>query len=412
MLGFVILAVLGLAFLLLPIFMRSAGESLHARADSTSRWYRSRLAELEDDAADPEVREEIKAELGAVLLAEMPDAVEIIATTSQLEGTHSTKDLGCEHSAEDALGRKFLTVASLVLVALSTIVYSNLGEYRLPEIRGAEAVLELSMETNEADILSWQGRLENWLADNADDAKSWYLLGHSHLKQGNFSQAAEAFANTNVLVENDVSVKFYWLQSRYLANKGVLDATSKSLAEEILKVDPSNDSVLEILAIAAISEGESATAIKLLNRSLSGLRDARRQVATIQAIGKLRATLSPAPQGISVDVSTSVEGAAQVDKTATIFVVARPIGGGMPYAAVRRPAALMPFSVRIDDLVSMSDARKLSSAENFEIMVRLSASGLAQAEKGDWVWRSRPFSGEEASIGSVQAILAPATGSD
>ena len=407
MLGFVILAVLGLAFLILPIFMRSGVEVLDTRGDSTSRWYRSRLAELEDDAADLDVREEIKAELGAILLAEMPDAQETKEAAGHLEGVYSEKDNGSKDA--HALARKYLTIASLVLVALSTFVYSNLGEYRLPEIRGAEAVLELSMEADEADILSWQGRLENWLADNADDAKSWYLLGHSRLKLGNFSQAAEAFANTNALVENDISVKFYWLQSRYMANKGVLDATSKSLAEEILKVDPSNDSVLEILAIAAISEGESGTAIKLLSQSLSGLRDARRQVATIQTIVKLRETLSPQPQGISVEVSASAEVAAQVDKAATVFVVARPVGGGMPYAAVRRPAALMPFLVRIDDLVSMSDTRKLSSAENFEIMVRLSASGVAQAQTGDWVWRSRPFSGKEASIGAVQALLAPAT---
>ena len=410
MLGFVILAVLGLAFLILPIFMRSGAEVLDTRGDSTSRWYRSRLAELEDDAADLDVREEIKAELGAILLAEMPDAQETKEAAGHLEGVYSEKDNGSKDA--HALARKYLTTASFVLVALSTFVYSNLGEYRLPEIRGAEAVLELSMEADEADILSWQGLLENWLADNADDAKSWYLLGHSRLKLGNFSQAAEAFANTNALVENDISVKFYWLQSRYMANKGVLDATSKSLAEEILKVDPSNDSVLEILAIAAISEGESATAIKLLNQSLSGLRDPRRQVATIQTIVKLRETLSPQPQGISVEVSASAGVAAQVDKAATVFVVARPVGGGMPYAAVRRPAALMPFLVRIDDLVSMSDTRKLSSAENFEIMVRLSASGVAQAQTGDWVWRSRPFSGKEASIGAVQALLAPATGSD
>mgnify|MGYP006095769335 CR=1 FL=1 len=405
MLGFVLLAVLGLAFLVLPIFLREAGQGVETRGDSTSRWYRSRLAELEDDAADQEVRDEIKAELGAVLLAETPAKDE----TSEKKRRAVAKDRSI---GAQALGRKFLALAGLVLVALSIIVYSNLGDYRLPEIRGAEAVLELSMEANEADILSWQGRLQRWLVDNADDAKSWYLLGHSQLKLGNFAQAAESFANTNALVENDISVKFYWLQSRYLAMKGVLDVTSKRLAEEILKVDPTNDSVLEILAIAAISEGESATAIKLLNQSLSGLRDARRQVATIQAIGKLRETLSPQPQGISVEVSALAALAAEVDKAATVFIVARPIGGGMPYAAVRRPAALLPFSVRIDDLVSMSDARKLSSAENFEIMVRLSSSGIAQAQEGDWVWRSQPLNGANLATNTVQAVLAPALGSD
>jgi|TARA_B110000971_G_scaffold210785_1_gene238358 cytochrome c-type biogenesis protein CcmH len=408
MLGFVLLALLGLAFLALPIFLRGAGQGVETRGDSTSRWYRSRLAELEDDAADQEVRDEIKAELGAVLLAETPEKGDVTESSATNEQSLVTD----RSTGAQALGRKFLALAGPVLVALSIIVYSNLGDYRLPEIRGAEAVLELSMEANEADILSWQGRLQNWLSDNADDAKSWYLLGHSQLKLGKFGQAAESFANTNALVENDVSVKFYWLQSRYLANKGVLDATSKRLAQEILKVDPTNDSVLEILAIAAISDGESATAIRLLNQSLSGLRDARRQVATIQAIGKLRETLLPRPQGVSVEVSVLAALATEVDKAATVFVVARPIGGGMPYAAVRRPAALLPFSVRIDDLVSMSDARKLSSAENFEIMVRLSASGIAQAQDGDWVWRSQPLSGGDPATSAVQAILAPVSRSD
>ena len=65
-----------------------------------------------------------------------------------------------------------------------------------------------------------------------------------------------------------------------------------------------------------------------------------------------------------------------------VFVVARPIGGGMPYAVVRRPSWLLPFSVSLDDLVSMSPDRPLSQADGFEILVRLSASGLAQAEAG------------------------------
>jgi hypothetical protein len=63
--------------------------------------------------------------------------------------------------------------------------------------------------------------------------------------------------------------------------------------------------------------------------------------------------------------------------------------------------------VRIDDLVSMSDQRKLSSAEEFEIMVRLSVSGVAQAQEGDWVWRSQPFTGNKPSKEPIQAVLAP-----
>ena len=50
-----------------------------------------------------------------------------------------------------------------------------------------------------------------------EDAKSWYLLGHVELKLSQPNAAAQAFAKTDALIENDVSVKFYWLQARLLA---------------------------------------------------------------------------------------------------------------------------------------------------------------------------------------------------
>ena len=81
----------------------------------------------------------------------------------------------------------------------------------------------------------------------------------------------------------------------------------------------------------------------------------------------------------------------------------------MPYAVVRRPSWLLPFSVNLDDLVSMSPDRPLSQAEDFEVLVRLSASGLAQAEAGDWQWQSKPLSLMDAEAGQtvLDAMLAP-----
>ena len=59
MLGFVMLSVLGLGFLLLPIFVRSLKQGAGVQPETSRSWYRSRLAELDDDAADQEVRDEI-----------------------------------------------------------------------------------------------------------------------------------------------------------------------------------------------------------------------------------------------------------------------------------------------------------------------------------------------------------------
>ena len=49
------------------------------------------------------------------------------------------------------------------------------------------------------------------------------------------------------------------------------------------------------------------------------------------------------------------------------------------------------FAVVLDDLVSMSPDRPMSKAETVEILVRLSATGTAEAAPGDWRWLSEPF---------------------
>jgi len=55
---------------------------------------------------------------------------------------------------------------------------------------------------------------------------------------------------------------------------------------------------------------------------------------------------------------------------------------------VRRPAAQLPASVRLDDAVSMNPAQALSTASQVEVVVRLSRSGSPMAQPGDWEWRS------------------------
>ena len=75
----------------------------------------------------------------------------------------------------------------------------------------------------------------------------------------------------------------------------------------------------------------------------------------------------------------------------TLFVIARPVGGGMPFAVVRRPAHPLPESIRLDDAVSMNPAALLSTAQVIEVVARISLAGTPMAHPGDWEWRSEPL---------------------
>ena len=384
-LGFIALALLALAFLVVPLLGARTSDAVDWRAIGAHRhWYKQRLQELDQEVVDSSAREALRQELAAVVLA---------------EDDHAAADQDTESKT---IGRSWTLIASALALMLSAIVYHSQGDAGSSLIQGAEAVLSLDESQQGAELRIWQQRLQDRVANAPEDAKSWYLLGHTLLKLGELPNAVEAFATTDALVGQDVSVKTYWLQARLLANQGVLDEASEVIASDILALEPNNGPVLELLSVAMMQRGDLPQAIKFMNRALTATTSVERQIGLAGAMRVLRGRMqSGSPQ---VEVTITTQQAPVAD--ATIFVVARPPGGGMPYAAVRRPAAMLPFTVLLDDLVSMSERRVLSAAEEFEVMVRLSRSGTAQAQADDWVWRSGTLTKQDYIAGKkLQAAL-------
>ena len=376
--GFIGLALMALGFMVVPL-LRSKVANLTSRGahGAHRRWYRERLHELDKEAVDPEAREALQQELAAVVLAE-DDAAE------SLRGPQNR-----------TIARSWILTASVLALVLSAVVYNRQGDAGSSLIRGAEVVLTLDEREQAEALRVWHERLQARVANAPEDAKSWYLLGHAQLKLGQPAKAVQAFSTTDALTTNDISVKVYWLQARLLANNGELDVASEVIANDILALDPNNGPVLELLSISMMQRGDLPKAIKFMNRALTATASVERQIGLAGAMRVLRGRM----QADSPHLQVAITAPEPPTGDATVFVVARPPGGGMPYAAVRRPAAMLPFTVLLDDLVSMSEQRVLSAAEQFEVVVRLSRSGTAQAQSGDWVWRSGPLNGQDYAAG-------------
>ena len=326
-LGFIALALLALAFLVVPLLGARTSDAVNWRAIGAHRlWYKQRLQELDQEVVDSSAREALRQELAAVVLA---------------EDDHAAADQDTESKT---IGRSWTLIASALALMLSAIVYHS-QVMRPSLIQGAEAVLSLDESQQGAELRIWQQRLQDRVANAPEDAKSWYLLGHTLLKLGELPNAVQAFATTDALVGQDVSVKTYWLQARLLANQGVLDEASEVIASDILALEPNNGPVLELLSVAMMQRGDLSQGIKFMNRALTATTSVERQIGLAGAMRVLRGRMqSGSPQ---VEVTITTQQAPVAD--ATIFVVARPPGGGMPYAAVRRPAAMLPGNVLLDD---------------------------------------------------------------
>ncbi|XOV82282.1 MAG: c-type cytochrome biogenesis protein CcmI [bacterium] len=374
-----LLALLAAVFVCWPLLNRRGVVAEVSHDEVVKDVYRQRYDELPVETADPQLRGEIADELGAVLL------------------TESLGDVDQTEISKQKTGLSWFLGALVPLAAVG--VYLLVAEPELHEIRGAEEVLTLAAD--DAALQNWVARLSAHTENSPDDEKSFYLLGHAYLKQGSYAAAAEAFGRTAQLAGEDLNVQVYWLQARFLAAEGVLDDFSRGLAQRILQQEPSLGLVLEILALDAFRMGDAEQAITLLNRALTGASDLQRQASFATAIRQVREGLQTIKPGVSIAVSAS----SPPSPRASVFVVARPVGGGMPFAAVKQPAFLLPFEVRLDDLVSMSSERKLSQAEEFEVLVRISESGNAMPQAGDWQWVSQPLKLAEIGTEILDATL-------
>ncbi|MEM6708568.1 MAG: c-type cytochrome biogenesis protein CcmI [Pseudomonadota bacterium] len=386
---------LGLAtlpFVLWPLLRGKAAPTGEAntRLKSLKSLYRSRREELEREAAEGLLSPE---DLG-VALDEHDRASLRDLEQEQIGALDSTTDTG----------RQAPVLAAVVAVLAVVGVYALIGEPEAEALAGAQTVLALP-ESAAEELADWRDTLEARVASEPDDAKSHYLLGHVALKQQRFVAAAAAFEQADRANGTpDAGIDLYWLQARFLADKGVINDRSRELANRVLERAPNQPAVLEMLAIDAMRGERFPDAVSLLNRLL-GQRLGPGQRAALEAgYQQARAQLPSTPA--AVDVAIDVDG--KPPETATLFVIARPVGGGMPFAVVRRPGPDYPRSVRLDDLVSMNPARPLSTADAIEVVVRLSRSGRPQKQPGDWEWQSATVElAENDRPVALEAALAP-----
>jgi cytochrome c-type biogenesis protein CcmH len=64
----------------------------------------------------------------------------------------------------------------------------------------------------------------------------------------------------------------------------------------------------------------------------------------------------------------------------------------MPLAIARIKVSDLPTTIQLDETMAMSPASSLATAGDIEVVARISPSGSAKAEVGDWLAKQGPIS--------------------
>lgn len=320
--------------------------------------YRDRLAELEAERERVNMPEstfvELKRELELSLL-------------SDAEGKQTT---------QMRRARWLLPVMAVTVPVMAGVIYWQTG--RAPaladwmlEQRATQPLVDQVL-AGDVDLLQqpdfpfagFMRALQRRLQSEPDNADAWYLLGLGYLQVNQLGLSQDAFERTRQLRPTDPRPVLAAGMAHFRGG----DLSSAIATWETYLRQPVTD----------------PRATEMVKRAISA---ARAEQVRLQAppASNADAETGAAPS-LAVTVTIAGEVQAQLAPEQTLFVFAKAEQGPpMPLAVARQPVGTWPVVVTLDDSMAMMPAMKLSRFERVVVQARISQSGNALPESGDWV---------------------------
>ena len=373
-------------------------DAVNDPAKANAAVYRDQMAELDREFVMGNLSyEELKAardELSERLLADVVGLDE--------------SDKPAAAAASVVWRKPWLSIGLMVFVipVASMLMYSVLGEPAALDPRALQQGVDSSVEVTPEKLTEMAVALTRRLQDEPNSMEGWVMLGRVQRARGHFEEAAEAFGKALTLSRDDnLSIE----RAEVLAQKngGSFAGEPWLIIQRVLTADPHHLNALFLAGSASYSELNFNTALRYWERAREvvpadspdapeldrAIAEARNKMG-LPAIPPRAANTgasSPATQAalaassISGRVSLVKELQGLVAPTDTVFVYATPVTGSrMPVAIVRTTADKLPFDFVLDDSSAMTPTAKLSGMGEVTVRVRISKSGQATAQPGDY----------------------------
>jgi len=292
-----------------------------------------------------------------------------------------------------------------VVPVSSMLMYSVLGEPAALDPMALKQGVDSSAEVTPEKMTEMATALTRRLQDEPNNMEGWVMLGRVQRARGLFEESAEAYAKALALSRDD---NLLIERAEVLAQKngGSFAGEPWSIIQRVLTADPLHMNALFLAGSASYAEMNFNTALRYWERAREvvpadspdapeldrAIAEARNKMGlpaipprAVSAAEQQASKAAMAASSISGRVTLVKELQGLVAKTDTVFVYATPVAGSrMPVAIVRTTADKLPFDFVLDDSTAMNPSAKLSGMDEVTVRVRISKSGQATAQAGDY----------------------------
>lgn len=252
---------------------------------------------------------------------------------------------------------------------------------------GGNAAAAMVSPSTDADLIMYQKRV----AANPRDAASWRALAESYRTARRFKEANAAFAELIKLKAMDADAWADYADASASQLGSLANEQTRSALTAALKLNSTHHKALWLQASLLLEEKKYPESLKVW-RQLRALipeasPDAKIIDANIAEAQSLVQGQGPAGNAAAVNVQGSVSIDSSLNNKVsgmTLFVFAKTAESPMPVAVYRTAVSKWPVQFTLDDSQAVMPTRKLSDTAQVLVQARLSQSGQAMAQPGDW----------------------------
>jgi len=289
--------------------------------------------------------------------------------------------------------------------------------------------------------------LETYVLDRPDDLDTKVLLARTAVSNGDYEKAIEVYQQVLEKEPQAAQMMAELAQAVFAQANNRAVPVVGMLAGRALSIQPNNVMALGLMGIvefqntnyeAAIGHWQKAVAIYPPNsangRALqSGIVQAQARLAAQpneqqanentnasgenisaendKAVGNEKNKTAESQKSESkspvIKLAVSLGEGVPADPNHAVFIYARAWQGAkVPLAITRITAAQLPLTLELNDTMNMAPGMTLSSADKVEVIARLSPSGNAITQAGDWQVSIGPIDPKAVSSSVYPLVIA------
>jgi len=387
--GFILFSLLAMLFVLWPTLVG---------------FVRERKSPHQHRSVQEGVRPEQHEELEKTRVMTEADADKVEVSAQDLAQTHRQDDTATLSSNEKVVWGGFFRsrlpiIAIAVLMPFMAIfMYWQLGAkddwkiHQLSTSYSNSTTTEEAKEAASALVRALQARL----ISSPENVGNWYLLASMSAATGSYDESVRAYRQLRELESGSPFVIAELAQALFLRAGNIITPEIRDLTQLSLSLNPNMTTALGLGGIDAYQTGSYQQAITYWQRAVK-LLDPSSSASKALSQGIARAKIALGSSGkadtkkeqatAAIDVKVEIDSAKlSLKGDETVFVYARAWQGAkVPLAIKRFSLKELPDKVVLDSSSAMAQGMDITSVSQLEIVARISSSGLATPQSGDWI---------------------------